>query len=105
MSPTILALYDEYGLQIKEHCEESIKHFFYDPRHTHYIMRNEFLLVSLGVGEIEYWVNNKSIQAKSIKQLLQSEGIDLADSEKCEASLAETVSPKKNIEIYRMFTK
>ena len=105
MSPNLLALCDEFGLHIKEHCSESRKRFFYDPMDTHYIMRNDLLLVSLGINQIERWVTNKAIQAKSIEQLLKSEGLDISDSDSCEKSLSETVSPKKNIEIYRQMIK
>ncbi|MCH9645648.1 MAG: hypothetical protein K0U08_03285 [Proteobacteria bacterium] len=105
MSSSILDLCNEFQLHIKEHCDESRKQFFYDPRNTHYIMRGDKLLVSLGVGEIERWVINKSIQAKSIKQLLKSEGVNIENFDECERSLSETVSPKKNIEIYRQMIK
>ena len=94
---------DEFGLQIKEHCEVSKKHVCYSPLDTHYIMRGAKIIVSLNQSSVTGWIIRKSEEARRVKSLLESDDFSLLDRESCLKSLMETVSPKGNLKIYEDF--
>lgn len=94
---------DEFGLNVKLHCEESRKHIDCSPLETHYIMRGGKIITSLNQSCVVGWILRKSEEARRVKSLLVSDGLKLSDYEKCKNSLSETVSPKANLKIYEDF--
>ena len=94
---------DEFGLNVKNHCEESKSQIYCSPLETHYIMRGGKIIVSLNQSCIVGWIIRKSEEARRVKSLLVSDGLKLSDYEKCKDSLMETVSPKGNLKIYEDF--
>lgn len=94
---------DEFNLNIKIHCVESGKHAFCSPFETHYIMRGDKIIASLNQSNVMGWIIRKSEEARRVKSMLKSDGLDLTDREACINSLMETVSPKGNLKIYEDF--
>lgn len=94
---------NEFNLQVKEHCEESRKHVYFCPLETHYIMRGAKIIASLNKSSVYGWIIRKSEEARRVKALLESDGLNLCDRESCVKSLMETVSPKGNLKIYEDF--
>jgi hypothetical protein len=94
---------DEFGLNVKLHCEESKSQIYCSPLETHYIMRGDKIIVSLNQPSVVGWILRKSEEARRVKSLLVSDGLKLSDYEKCKDSLMETVSPKGNLKIYEEF--
>jgi hypothetical protein len=93
----------ELDLHVKEYVGD--EPFYKCDGNTHYIMRGGDVLESLNLSSVKLWVANKTIQAKSVKSLLDSEGLDCSDYNGCIKFLSDTVIPKRNIKIYKDFLK
>lgn len=66
-------------------------------------MRGDKIIASLNKLSLESWIIRKSKDARRVKSLLKSDGLNLRDHESCINSLMETVSPKGNLKIYEDF--